>query len=166
MARTQQETRIDIEENLRLLLDVTQRHQFSRSYLALEQISQPRHVAALSQAVMSWLTDACFSQNITVCPFRVVDEINQGMDPINERKVFKQLVDAACRDGTPQCFLLTPKLLPGLGFRPNVTVIQIMNGTKLGGIARPFSLVRPAAECMLVLPICTLVFTANMLLHK
>lgn len=26
-------------------------------------------------------------QFVTVCPFRVVDEINQGMDQINERKV-------------------------------------------------------------------------------
>lgn len=26
-------------------------------------------------------------QHVTVCPFRVVDEINQGMDQINERKV-------------------------------------------------------------------------------
>lgn len=26
-------------------------------------------------------------QDVTVTPFRVVDEINQGMDPINERKV-------------------------------------------------------------------------------
>ncbi len=36
-------------------------------------------------------------QGVTVTPFRVVDEINQGMDPQNERKVFMQLVDAACR---------------------------------------------------------------------
>jgi hypothetical protein len=46
----------------------------------------------------------------------VVDEINQGMDPANERKVFEQLVVASCKEGTPQCFLLTPKLLPDLPF--------------------------------------------------
>jgi hypothetical protein len=34
---------------------------------------------------------------VSVTPFRVVDEINQGMDPVNERKVFVQLVHAACR---------------------------------------------------------------------
>lgn len=55
-------------------------------------------------------------QGVTVTPFRVVDEINQGMDPINERKVFMQLVEASCQQGTPQCFLLTPKLLPDLPF--------------------------------------------------
>jgi hypothetical protein len=55
-------------------------------------------------------------QGVTVTPFRVVDEINQGMDPANERKVFEQLVTASCKEGTPQCFLLTPKLLPDLPF--------------------------------------------------
>lgn len=55
-------------------------------------------------------------QGVTVTPFRVVDEINQGMDPANERKVFEQLVVASCKEGTPQCFLLTPKLLPDLPF--------------------------------------------------
>jgi len=41
-------------------------------------------------------------QGVTVTPFRVVDEINQGMDPVNERKVFSQLVAASCKEGTPQ----------------------------------------------------------------
>lgn len=41
-------------------------------------------------------------QGVTVTPFRVVDEINQGMDPVNERKVFGQLVAASTREGTPQ----------------------------------------------------------------
>lgn len=70
-------------------------------------------------------------QDVTVCPFRVVDEINQGMDPINERKVFMQLVESACRPGTPQCFLLTPKLLPALPFTPEVQVLQIWNGSTI-----------------------------------
>ncbi|KAK9808667.1 hypothetical protein WJX72_001584 [[Myrmecia] bisecta] len=77
-------------------------------------------------------------QNVTVCPFRVVDEINQGMDPINERKVYMQLVESACRPGTPQCFLLTPKLLPSLPYTPDVTILQIMNGTLIKGVARTF----------------------------
>ena len=83
------------------------------------------------------------AQGVTVCPFRVVDEINQGMDPVNERKVFMQLVDAACKEGTPQCFLLTPKLLPNLPFSPDVTVLQIMNGPLLKDIARSYKPVRP-----------------------
>ncbi|KAL4600946.1 hypothetical protein ACB092_11G236600 [Castanea dentata] len=40
-------------------------------------------------------------QDLTNCPFRVVDEINQGMDPINERKMFQQLVRAASQLNTP-----------------------------------------------------------------
>ncbi|PRW39176.1 Structural maintenance of chromosomes 5 [Chlorella sorokiniana] len=79
-------------------------------------------------------------QGVTVTPFRVVDEINQGMDPINERKVFMQLVDAACREGTPQCFLLTPKLLPDLPFSKDVTVLQIMNGGHVQEVATNFSM--------------------------
>ena len=35
-------------------------------------------------------------QSLTPCPFRVVDEINQGMDPRNERLVHKRMVDIAC----------------------------------------------------------------------
>ena len=41
-------------------------------------------------------------QGVTVTPFRVIDEINQGMDPINERKVFTLLVESSCRPDTPQ----------------------------------------------------------------
>ncbi|XP_062174170.1 structural maintenance of chromosomes protein 5 isoform X2 [Alnus glutinosa] len=67
-------------------------------------------------------------QDLTDCPFRVVDEINQGMDPINERKMFQQLVRAASQPNTPQCFLLTPKLLPDLEYSEACSVLNIMNG--------------------------------------
>nr|GMD69867.1 structural maintenance of chromosomes protein 5 [Ipomoea batatas] len=67
-------------------------------------------------------------QDLTTCPFRVVDEINQGMDPINERKMFQQLVRAASQRNTPQCFLLTPKLLPNLDYSDACSVLTVMNG--------------------------------------
>ncbi|BBN03926.1 structural maintenance of chromosomes protein 5 [Marchantia polymorpha subsp. ruderalis] len=67
-------------------------------------------------------------QDLTYCPFRVVDEINQGMDPNNERKMFQQLVRAASQPNTPQCLLLTPKLLPDLDYTDACTVLNIMNG--------------------------------------
>ncbi|KAK9189255.1 hypothetical protein WN944_020661 [Citrus x changshan-huyou] len=67
-------------------------------------------------------------QDLTNCPFRVVDEINQGMDPINERKMFQQLVRAASQPNTPQCFLLTPKLLPDLEYSEACSILNIMNG--------------------------------------
>ena len=79
-------------------------------------------------------------QNVTITPFRVVDEINQGMDAVNERKVFKQLVEAATMPGTPQCFLLTPKLLPDLPFNKDVTVLQIMNGPHIKEVASSFTM--------------------------
>ncbi|KAK6163002.1 hypothetical protein DH2020_002843 [Rehmannia glutinosa] len=67
-------------------------------------------------------------QDLTNCPFRVVDEINQGMDPINERKMFQQLVRAASQLNTPQCFLLTPKLLPNLEYSDACSILTVMNG--------------------------------------
>ncbi|XP_057458731.1 structural maintenance of chromosomes protein 5 isoform X2 [Lotus japonicus] len=67
-------------------------------------------------------------QDLTNCPFRVVDEINQGMDPINERKMFQQLVRAASKPNTPQCFLLTPKLLPDLQYSEACSILNVMNG--------------------------------------
>jgi chromosome segregation ATPase len=75
-------------------------------------------------------------QGLTACPFRVVDEINQGMDPKNERKIFQQMVGAACEAGTPQCFLLTPKLLPQLEYTADITVLCIFNGPWIKDVAR------------------------------
>ena len=47
-------------------------------------------------------------QGGSLCPFRVVDEINQGMDPVNERHVFNLIVKSATEGA--QYFLLTPKV--------------------------------------------------------
>ncbi|CAI5480010.1 unnamed protein product, partial [Closterium sp. Yama58-4] len=74
-------------------------------------------------------------QDLTRCPFRVVDEINQGMDPTNERNMFQQLVRAATHDHTPQCFLLTPKLLPDLDYGEACTVHCVMNGPHATSLA-------------------------------
>ena len=41
-------------------------------------------------------------QDITDSPFRVVDEINQGMDERNERLVFDQIVQSCCHDPSDQ----------------------------------------------------------------
>ena len=70
-----------------------------------------------------------------VAPFRVVDEINQGMDPHNERAVFGLLAARAAAPGTPQCILLTPKLLPGLPYGDAVTLLQVINGKLAHGVA-------------------------------
>ena len=67
-------------------------------------------------------------QELTPCPFRVVDEINQGMDAEKERLAFYRLVNASCRAKLPQYFLITPKLLQGLKYSNDITVHFTMNG--------------------------------------
>lgn len=83
-------------------------------------------------------------QSLSASPFRVVDEINQGMDPRNERMVHGRLVDIACasseggtdEDGSSQVggsgggqyFLITPKLLSGLVYKPGMRVLCIYSG--------------------------------------
>ncbi|KAL1117162.1 hypothetical protein AAG570_004489 [Ranatra chinensis] len=61
------------------------------------------------------LTTAVFMlslQGITNVPFRCVDEINQGMDEFNERRVYELLTNSVSQLDTAQYFLLTPKVRP------------------------------------------------------
>jgi len=58
-------------------------------------------------------------------------EINQGMDPVNERMVFDLVVKTACNGNTSQYFLLTPKLLPDLEYSERLTVLAVHNGRHL-----------------------------------
>ncbi|XP_070695461.1 structural maintenance of chromosomes protein 5 [Pempheris klunzingeri] len=67
-------------------------------------------------------------QELNRCPFRVVDEINQGMDPINERRVFDIVVRTACKETTSQYFFITPKLLQNLQYAEEMTVLCVHNG--------------------------------------
>lgn len=96
-------------------------------------------------------------QSLTRSPFRVVDEINQGMDPRNERLVHKRMVGIACgvldgvaqqsqslvnghdeedgEDGVAgqgrggsQYFLITPKLLHNLTYERGMRVLCIASG--------------------------------------
>jgi chromosome segregation ATPase len=67
-------------------------------------------------------------QSMAQAPFRVVDEINQGMDPRNERMVHERMVEIACREHTSQYFLITPKLLTGLRYDERMKVHCIASG--------------------------------------
>lgn len=67
-------------------------------------------------------------QSLARAPFRVVDEINQGMDPRNERMVHERMVEIACKEHTSQYFLITPKLLTGLKYDPKMRVLCIASG--------------------------------------
>lgn len=77
-------------------------------------------------------------QALARAPFRVVDEINQGMDPRNERLVHSRMVDIACaapgrrRPGS-QYFLITPKLLQGLKYHADMKVHCIASGEHMPG---------------------------------
>ena len=89
-------------------------------------------------------------QSLTRSPFRVVDEINQGMDPRNERLVHARMVSIATgnddqqfhidedgldgeldgvsnRSGS-QYFLITPKLLHDLKYERGMRVLCIASG--------------------------------------
>uniref|UniRef100_A0A7N8Y246 Structural maintenance of chromosomes protein 5 n=1 Tax=Mastacembelus armatus TaxID=205130 RepID=A0A7N8Y246_9TELE len=67
-------------------------------------------------------------QELNRCPFRVVDEINQGMDPINERRVFDIVVRTACKQTVSQYFFITPKLLQNLQYAEEMTILCVHNG--------------------------------------
>ena len=69
-------------------------------------------------------------QELTKVPFRAVDEINQGMDSTNERKIFNLIVKNAVNNSS-QYFLLTPKLLKGLTYPDKIEVHVINNGAEL-----------------------------------
>lgn len=70
-------------------------------------------------------------QELNRCPFRVVDEINQGMDPVNERRVFDIVVRAACGVNTSQYFFITPKLLQNLQYAEQMTILCVHNGPQM-----------------------------------
>ncbi|KAJ2161721.1 Structural maintenance of chromosomes protein 5 [Coemansia sp. RSA 552] len=67
-------------------------------------------------------------QEMVAAPFRVVDEINQGMDQRNERMIHEIVVQTACQPGASQYFLITPKLLPDLSYHPMMKILCIFNG--------------------------------------
>lgn len=67
-------------------------------------------------------------QQYTTAPFRIVDEINQGMDSHNERIVHKSMVINACAENTSQYFLITPKLLTGLYYHEKMMIHCVMAG--------------------------------------
>ena len=97
--------------------------------VVLQVLSPERHSGGeKSVATIMYLLSL---QGITNTPFRVVDEINQGMDQTNERKVFQAMVDASKKKGTSQCLLMTLKLIPQLGYGDRVNVLGIHNAVHI-----------------------------------
>lgn len=67
-------------------------------------------------------------QHLSQVPFRCVDEINQGMDSYNERRVFDMLVKIVARKHQSQFFYVTPKLLTNLSYNDYVSCCIVNNG--------------------------------------
>ena len=57
-------------------------------------------------------------QEMTTVPFRCVDEINQGLDERNERRVWDMILSAATQGQGSQYFYLAPKMPYNLNYRP------------------------------------------------
>lgn len=68
-------------------------------------------------------------QHLSQVPFRCVDEINQGMDPINERRIFEMLVNNVAQNGQSQFFYVTPKLQQNMPFNENTSCLTVFNGS-------------------------------------
>ncbi|KAG2221653.1 hypothetical protein INT45_001178, partial [Circinella minor] len=100
-------------------------------------------------------------QSLAKSPFRVVDEINQGMDPRNERMIHEQIVKGASKPGTAQYFLITPKLLPDLFYNERMRVLCIYNGewqpTRLKPISEYLSRARAPSSSSSSRPIASVI---------
>ncbi|TRY64209.1 hypothetical protein TCAL_00493 [Tigriopus californicus] len=66
-------------------------------------------------------------QELTQVPFRCVDEINQGMDEVNERLIWKMLLTTANRY-TAQYMYFSPKFPRELEFTPDIKAVFCING--------------------------------------
>ncbi|XP_069817962.1 structural maintenance of chromosomes protein 5 [Dendropsophus ebraccatus] len=97
-----------------------------RSSTQLHELT-PHHQSGGERSVSTMLYLMAL-QELNRCPFRVVDEINQGMDPVNERRVFEMVVKTACKESTSQYFFITPKLLQNLTYADKMTILFVYNG--------------------------------------
>ncbi|KAI1329943.1 P-loop containing nucleoside triphosphate hydrolase protein [Xylariaceae sp. FL0255] len=92
----------------------------------LQQLNQHRQSGG--ERAVSTIFYLMALQSMAQAPFRVVDEINQGMDPRNERMVHERMVEIACNEHTSQYFLITPKLLTSLRYDERMRVLCIASG--------------------------------------
>jgi len=81
-------------------------------------------------------------QELTTVPFRCVDEINQGLDERNERRVWDMILNAATEGKGSQYFYLAPKMPYSLQYKPG-TVVHVCHASD--SIARGLS-GQPEAE--------------------
>ncbi|CDO95694.1 unnamed protein product [Kluyveromyces dobzhanskii CBS 2104] len=87
------------------------------------------HVQSGGERAVSTVLYMIALQQFTSSPFRVVDEINQGMDQTNERIVHRIMVENACAEHTSQYFLITPKLLSNLFYHDRMRIHCVFAGS-------------------------------------
>lgn len=104
-------------------IEIRVKYRSNERLRALDRFVQSGGERAVAIAVYSLAL-----QHLSQVPFRCVDEINQGMDPNNERRVFEMLVNIVAQEGQSQFFYVTPKLLPNLAFNKFVSCIVVYNG--------------------------------------
>uniref|UniRef100_A0A1A9W6X1 Structural maintenance of chromosomes protein 5 n=1 Tax=Glossina brevipalpis TaxID=37001 RepID=A0A1A9W6X1_9MUSC len=87
-----------------------------------------RHVQSGGERAVAIAAFTLSMQHINHVPFRCVDEINQGMDARNERRIFDMLVDETTKTGCSQYFFVTPKILRNLKTHERLSVHLVFNG--------------------------------------
>ena len=84
------------------------------------------------ERAVSTITYLLAVQQLTTAPLRMVDEINQGMDAINERHAYNAVGDICGTDqGKTQFWLFSPKLLMNekrFRYPEDITVLLVQGG--------------------------------------
>ncbi|KAL0279416.1 UNVERIFIED_CONTAM: hypothetical protein PYX00_000981 [Menopon gallinae] len=69
-------------------------------------------------------------QRLMIAPFRFVDEINQGMDSTNERRIMDLMINVTSEKRSGQYFFITPKILPDVKCSETMVVHCIYSAKK------------------------------------
>lgn len=104
-------------------IEIRVKYRNNEKLRALDRLVQSGGERAVAIAVYSLSL-----QHLSHVPFRCVDEINQGMDASNERRIFDMLVKTVAKKNHSQFFYVTPKLLPNLSYNEHVTCCIVYNG--------------------------------------
>lgn len=113
-----------------IVLDTTGKDWELRILVKFREMEDLQNLTAFRQSGgEKSLTTVMFLLALQQCqpaPFRLVDEVNQGMDSINERKVFEILKEMG---ETSQFFIITPKLIDDIVFSKNSNAIIVYGGS-------------------------------------
>ncbi|KAF5912736.1 hypothetical protein HPG69_007726 [Diceros bicornis minor] len=127
-----------------------------RSSTQLHELT-PHHQSGGERSVSTMLYLMAL-QELNRCPFRVVDEINQGMDPINERRVFEMVVNTACKENTSQYFFITPKIKNSHQLILYLSFCRIINIVAVPPFFRVYAFPFSVASCSSFYKICAFEF--------